>query len=272
VARGLERMRTYLSRRGLKTSTAALGGLLSVNLTSTEGAPLTEATVEHLLAVVRGQGTGPGWELAGRVHRRLAWRHALTLSGSVTIGFVVLTGGGWAVRDNLQPPLPASPPFRPADARVALLGREWSGVVVRAARLLTKYRQPLRAGDPRSVDYQGELNQIVADTVRISTDLSAAMQGGDERALLAEFLTVELSEVLALGDAQRAAVYALLRQKLAEGPSLVEAMRRLVQTKTTTGGTLRSWLSPRQQRRFARAYRADSLGLFAFVAAAVADK
>src|SRR5262249_23230144 len=271
VARGLDRIRLFLQRHGVTTSAAALTGLLGVNLTGAAETQLLQSTLASVKAALAGNTTIRSLTVANRIGRWLAWRQAGLVALPTAVGLLVIGGGGWLLQDNLTPALPPSPAFQLSDARVANVAHAWSRVVQQAAQLIRQSPPRPLAGDPRVAAYQREVDFIVAETVRLSKELDAIVQQGNDRTLLAEFLTVELTDTLDLGAGQKAAVYALLLQQLREGPSLLEGMQALVRAKAADAVTIRSWLSARQKRRFDRTYRADGLGLFTFAAAAAAS-
>jgi len=105
----------------------------------------------------------------------------------------------------------------------------------------------------------------VQDGQRIRTEFLATVPAGASAPQLAEFLTLELRESVGLNQAQQAAVFALLRDELASGPTVANGREALLRDKSIVGRRIRQWLSPRQRRKFDFTYREDFLALFTFV-------
>jgi hypothetical protein len=178
---------------------------------------------------------------------------ALLATGAGVVGFL-------AVR---QPAVPNVPPFRPSGPRVEALGHAWAQVQRQVAALKVNQIQGRGLGNTTA---------IVRETVRISSELDALLTPATERAVLAEFLTVELRETLHLSERQQAYVFHLIRERLAGNDSLLTAMKATLAVKAVVAGDIRSHLALMQRRRFDRTYGRDAFGFFAFLAAATAGK
>src|SRR5712692_1725437 len=152
-------------------------------------------------------------------------------------------------------PVPrAGASFQVSDVRIETLGRAWSQVVLRVASLFQKFPQPPAPTDPHYASYMADYNFVIAETVHISPELNALLQPADERIVLAQFLTVELGETLDLSARQKAAVFALVKDGLVRGATILEGMNAVAQAKRDFSIAIKAQLSRRQRTRFDRTY------------------
>jgi RNA polymerase sigma factor (sigma-70 family) len=257
VSRSLEKMRAFLERRGLKVGTTSIVGLLGADLAGAAQPRLIESTLHTLQAAAQGQGSG-GLVLADHAARALAWRSAAKAGLSIVTGLVLLLVGFLLWQQNR----PAAPAFQVSDPSIDTLGRAWAVMAQRVAFLTTFAQGRPPAGDPNRVAFDQANAFVQSETLRITTELSRFMESREQ---VAEFLTVELRENLGLTPRQQAEVFAQLRAQLSQGATAEEGMRTLWNSKKNFATSLRASLSPEQKQRFDQTYRADGLGLLAFV-------
>jgi len=274
VSRGIEKMKAFLQRRDVKVSVVALPAMFAAeSVRAAAGTQLVQSAMEAVQAAAHGKAVGgSSLLLADKAGDALAWRELVGAGTKILLGALLAGGSGFLYWANRKPALPANPAFQITDARVDVLGKAWSQVVLRVARLRQEFPRAPAGGDPRFGVYQRDYGLIVNETVRISGELDGLLQPGSDRTLMAEFLTIELREVLGLSEEQKAAAYALLRDQLAKDDSLLDALESLVQAKETLAATLREQLSFFQKRRFDAAYGVDGMGFLSFVVAAARDK
>ena len=264
VSRSLEKMRSFLERRGLKMGAAAFGALLTTNLVQRADTQLVEAAIHGVHAALHGQGaTSLSAHLAKAAAHALRRTLVLKLAGSSLAGLLLLGGATALVLDRSEPVVPVRAAFRVSDSRIDVLGTAWAKIAFRAAQLI-RVPVPPTPNDPTWVAYQQRLLAISRDGDGIRSAYLAAFPGGGSPSQLAEFLTVELRETAGLSAKQQAAVFSELWDELMQGGAGGQMNRVLLRDKAFVGTRIRSWLSPSQRRRFDYTYREDFLGLFTF--------
>jgi len=147
---------------------------------------------------------------------------ALLATGVGVVGFL-------AVR---QPAVPRWPAFRPSGPQVVTLGQAWAQVQRQVAALRVNQSPGRGIGNTAAT-------AIVKETVRISAELDALLTPATERAVLAEFLTVELRETLHLSERQQAYVFNLIRERLTGSDSLLTAMKVTLAAKAIVAEDIR---------------------------------
>jgi hypothetical protein len=152
-----------------------------------------------------------------------------------------------------------------SDPRLETLGRAWAVVVQRAAFVVSFPQGRPPAGNPNRAAYDQATAFVLAETTRISGELGRVLQSGRDRERLAEFLTVELRETLALDARQQAIAFAQLRARASQGANFKDGLQALSSSKAAFATSLRQGLSAEQRRRFEQTYRADGVGLLAYV-------
>ena len=273
LSRSVEKMKHFFERRGVRAAGAIIPAMLAANFAQSAEVRMVEAAIQAAHAAAQGKVIGGNsLLLADRVARLLAWRHVAGVGFQFVLPVLLVLGGGLAVWSEMRLAPPAGAAFQVSDARIETLGRAWSQVVLRVASLFQKFPQPPVPTDPRHASYLADYNFVIAETVRISTKLDALLQPADERIVLAQFLTVELGETLDLSARQKAAVFALLKDGLARGATILEGMKAVAQAKRDFSIAIKAQLSRRQQTRFDRTYGKDARGLFAFLSAATMGK
>ncbi len=263
VSRGLEKMRAYLQRHGVKIGTLAIGGLLGANLASAAGSTLVNVALVSIQAALKNPGTGclPA-QWADLFFKHMAWLRWVRGATGLFATLIFLGAGFWVwTAMNGFGSGPA--PFRVTDPQVERLGRDWALVMQRAAAVVQggAQRPPIPGEDPALGPTR---TFVMSETARISTELDGALQAGNERQRFAEFLTVELRETLALDARQQAATYAQLLRYLEQGNAFHDGVQLLCDAKPVFSATLRSALSKAQQQRFNQTYGANSIGLLTF--------
>jgi hypothetical protein len=197
---------------------------------------------------------------ANQILHELSRRKALSLALKSGAGMLLAGAGvgGFAVFH--EPATPALPPFRPSSPQVDTLGRAWAQVARQVAAVMNP--QALRRGA------NAQFAAITTESVRISAELVALQTPENERTILAEFLTIELRETLALSERQQAYVYSLFSGQLANGDSLLTACKAMLAAKATLAEDIRAHLTFLQKRRFDSTYGKTALGFLAYIAAA----
>jgi len=269
VSRGLEKMRHFLQKRGVKVGAVAIPAILGANLAATAGPAMLGTAWTGVQAALQGNAAGTtGLALAEQFIKTMALRQLIRLSSLVTLGVLLLGGGALLALNGTRGP----PAFRVSDPRLETLGRAWAAVVQRAAILAGFPQGGPPAGDPNRAAYDQARTFVLSETTRVSTELDQVVTASREREQVAEFLTVELRETLGLDERQQAAVRAQLREKLSQGPTFKDGLRALYNSKAAFATALRQSLSAEQLRRYDQSYRADGIGLLAFVALQLAEQ
>jgi hypothetical protein len=264
VSRSLDKMRAFLSHRGLKVAVPSITGLLAADLARAATPQLVEPALRTVQAALQGQAAAAKslW-LADHVARVMAWRAALTLGMAFTGLTVLLGGGAFLIWDRTRPAAVAAS-FQVSDNRLEVLGRAWAVVVQRAAFLAQFPQGRPPAGNPNRAAYDQARAFVLAETTRVSSELDRVLTDGREREQVAEFLTVELRETLGLDARQQADVFTQLRARLSQGPTFQDGLQALAGGKEAFAAELRPRLSAEQARRFNQTYGANAIGLLAF--------
>jgi RNA polymerase sigma factor (sigma-70 family) len=261
VSRGLEKMRCFLQRRGVKVGLVAIPAILGVNLAATAGPGLTGAAWTGVQAALHGKAAGTmGLALAEQFLKAVALRQLIRVSLLTALGVLLLGGGAFLALNGGRRP----PAFRVSDPRVETLGRAWAVVAQRAAFVVSFPQGRPPAGNPNRAVYDQATAFVLAETTRISGELGRVLQSGSDRERLAEFLTVELRETLGLDARQQTAVFAQLLALSSQGPTFKDGLQALSSSKGTFAATLRQGLSAEQSQRFDQTYGADARGLLVF--------
>jgi len=263
VTRGLEKMRRFLQRRGVKVGVIAIPAILGANLASAAGPGLPGAAWTGIQAALQGHAAGTtGLALAEQFLKAVALRQLVRLSSLAALG-VLLLGGGAFLALNMNSGR-GTPAFRVSDQRLDPLGRAWAAVVQRAAFLMGFPQGRPPAGNPNRAAYDQATTFVLTETTRVSTELNDVLQSGRDRELLSEFLTIELRETLGLDARQQADVFAQLHARVSQGPTFRDGLRALWSSKATFGLALRNSLSAAQRQRFDQTYGTNAIGVLAF--------
>jgi RNA polymerase sigma factor (sigma-70 family) len=264
VSRLLQKLRHYVTKRGLKISDVTLSGLLWSFWT-----PPAPASVMHsslrvvILPALHGKlSSGLAVTLASRNLRLLARRRWLLLGAKVALPLLLL-GGGWMSWVSFHGSWPHDP-------SIEALGKAWSVVVLRAAAAKQTYQRAPVPNTPEFQAYMNELQFVVKETDRISAQLQGRLKPGEDRRQLAEFLTVEMRETLGLNPAQQKQLFNYIREGLSKRATLKEAMQAMAQSTSAETSQVKAYLSPKQRQVFDRVYGADGLCLFQYLKVAPA--
>ncbi len=260
VSRSLEKMRAFLVKRGIKVPVTAIPGLLTAEWAHQAGAHVSQAAIQTAHALVKGKAAGgKAIALADHALRSLSWRSAFSLSLKLALPAVLIGSGLWATRELTRAPVE----FHVSDPRIENLGTAWAQLDVRVVTDRQKFL-PTPPTDPRYQEVIREATAISAETVRISAELAPLLNPPDDRARVAEFLTVELSETLTLDSPEKRAVYSWIRKRLSRGATLNDALKAMAQSTQAEAGEIKAMLSPSQRQVFDQTYGADGLGLFTY--------
>jgi RNA polymerase sigma factor (sigma-70 family) len=267
ISRSLKRMRRFLSRQGVRVSDTALSALLATRLIPPS---LPGHAVNSALHVIHaaGQGQLAGGDalmLAQRGLRLLTARGWAAMTAKLALPLVLLVGGGWASWSLAHAHDSTSVAFKPSDPRVEELGKAWSRVVIRTAAAKHRFAAIPGPNDPNFQAFTTELTFAVNETERISAQFYAGLNPAQEPEVLAEFLTVEMRETLALDTAQQSALLTFIRNALARGPTLKDSIKTMAQSAKTETTQIKALLSPSQRALYDRVYGADGLCLFQFI-------
>ncbi len=248
VARGLEKMRSFLQRRGVKVSGVAIPAILTADVVSAAGLSLVQTPFTIVQAALKTPVAGSkALVLAERFLRQALFRQ-FAHTGLTLALILSLVTGGTLMFARIRP---KPPPFRVSEPRIESLGRAWAQVVQRAAFLIVNFPRPPAQNDPRAAEYQQITAFVLSETTRISSELGTLLKPGAERLAMTEFLAVELIENLNLDARQSAEVFASLREPLSRGATWKDGLKALVEAKPALAAAIRSHL-----------YGADNRGLF----------
>jgi RNA polymerase sigma-70 factor (ECF subfamily) len=264
VARALEKIRAFLERRGHKVSVAFIRSTFGVKSAPAAHAQLVQAALVAVQAALEGK-TEPSASrlLAERVMRALAWRRFAVVGLPLLLSLLALGGSFLLLRDKMMPAPARAPPFPAADNRIERLAKDWSQVVQRAAFLMRFPQGGPPLGDANRAAYERAVALVRSETLRISSELHRVLGEGREHEQFAQFLTIELREVLGLDAVQEADVFAQLHWELSQGATFKDGVASLGSAKVAFGVTLRQRLSLEQQQRFDQTYGADASGVLA---------
>jgi RNA polymerase sigma factor (sigma-70 family) len=265
IERGLDKMRSYFARRGFHVAAALVPGLFVAAFPRRADAQAIQSVLSALQAAKSAGTTTASLLHANQLLEQISRRELLSIglkSGAALLVAGAGVGGYVAVH---EPSVPALPPFRPSGPQVDALGRAWAQVARQIAAIMAspQARQQTANAPPIS---------IFNETVRISTELEALRTPQTERAVMADFLTIELRQTLDLSERQQAYVFSLFQQQLANGDSVIAAMQMTYAAKDTLADKIRTHLSLLQRRRFDYTYGKDNRGFLSFLAVTTAGK
>jgi hypothetical protein len=259
VSRSLEKLRLFFSRRGIKTSDAALSGCLWALRAPSLPTDFVHSSLRVILGGARGKAGSGAAALAVRCLRLLTRREWFMVAARVLPLLLLVGAGVWLALLRLS-----FGGVGPNDSQMERLGKEWSVVVLRVAAAKHTY-QPVPA--PNTPPYQAlmkELQYAVDETARIQKEVEAALKPVQDREQMAQFLTVEMRETLKLDRAQQRKVFNYVRAKLSNGATLKQAMKTVGETTSTEAGEVKAFLSVKQRQVFDRVYGADGMCLFQY--------
>ena len=254
VSRSVAKLRAFLSKRGVKVSAAAVAGLLTAQFAS-DAAAQTLPSANAL-------------SLAAHATRLLRWRAALSISLKLTLALTLLLGGSWTWRQRLT----LSPSIVPAsDPRIEALAKNWSEMVLGIASVKQNLAT-IPANDPRFQALLTEVNSFASDATRIRNELSVLLTPPQERDQVAEFLTAEVGQTLKLDSSEKLALYSFVRDRLARGATLTDAMKVMARDIPAEAVQIKALLSQEQRKQFDSVYGVNGSGFFIYLKVATAGK
>jgi hypothetical protein len=117
-----------------------------------------------------------------------------------------------------------------------------------------------------------EVNAFAKDAAPIRDELDVLLTPPRERDQVAEFLTAEVSETLKLEPSERRAVFSFIRDRLARGATLTDAMKAMMRDIPAEAVQIKALLSPEHRHSFDAIYGADGSCLFVYLQIATAGK
>lgn len=270
VSRSVAKLRTFLMRRGVNVPVTALGGLLAARFAIEAKAQTLQSALQAAQAAIKGKvAAGNALALAERAARVLLWRSGAMLGMKLALAVLLIIGGAWATRELSSS---AAASFQVSNPQVESLGKAWAQLVLRVASMRRNFSAVPAPDDPRYATYMADLDFTLKETARISSEFDRLLVPSRERTLMAEFLSVELGETLDLSAREKAALFSFIRNGLAQGATLGDAMKAMVKATPTEAAQIKAMLSRSQRRRFDETYSADGSCLFTFLAVAAPGK
>jgi hypothetical protein len=259
VTRALDKMRGFLTRRGLKISGAAAIPALLTQSTRAADATLI-AGIMHSIGAAKTTSTSISLALATKAAALIQWKgRAVLVAKAACMVFLIATPPAIFILERKPPIATAASMPQPAPV-IAALGSQWAGVVRNVAKLIFR-PQPnsFEAIERFNADYA----KVVAESDRIVTSLNTTLDPQNERVQVAQFITVEVRENLNLNARQQAFVFQYVAKALNAAPTLKDGLNDLYTNRATHAQALLPILSIHQRLNFIHTYRRDGLGLFA---------
>jgi RNA polymerase sigma factor (sigma-70 family) len=251
VARGLEKMRGFFKRRGLKVSTATIPMVVSAGFLMAKGAGAADTGPSAVLAAVKGKAVSSNAAaMTVKAAKLLIWKKwmavATAFAASLTLGGAV-AGWFWV---NHKPAVPERTAFQINDPRILILGKSWNHVMQRAAIVRHEFPRTPRAEDSRVPALREENISLFRDRMALAWGLRSLDQEDGARILLPGYITCGLSELLEFNPAQQAFAFDIAQKFLPPGIKEEEASSILETNKPAMVGAIRDHLSIRQRWRF----------------------
>lgn len=260
VSRSLEKLRLYLSKRGIKLSDVALSGWLWTYRVPPVPTELVHASLRVILGAAHGTlGGGAAVAVAGRCLRLLTRREWFMMAAKLAPLPLLVGAGAW-----LSWARSSAHSIGPRDPQMETLGKAWSVVVLRAAAAKQTFQSVPAPNTPEFQAYMNELQFAVSETARIQAQVQAVLKPGEDRHQMAEFLTAEMRETLGLDGAQERRLFNYVREGLSKGATLNQAMKAMGQNTKTEVSQVKAFLSGKQRQAFDRVYGPDGLCLFQY--------
>lgn len=269
VSRSVAKLRAYLVKRGAKVPLAALAGLLTAQFAHDAAAQTLPTAIRAVQAAAEGKmGAGNALALVNHTARLLRWRAVIGLSLKLALSASLTMGGAWAALEWSSPPRSTVPA---SDPRIEALAKRWSAMVLQIAGVEKQFaRTPLN--DPRSQALLTEVNTFAQDAAPIRDDLNGLLTPLRERDQVAEFLTDEVGETLKLGPSERRAVFSFVKNRLARGATLTDAMKAMLSEIPAEAVQIKALLTPEHRKSFDSIYGGNGSGLFVYLKIATAGK
>ena len=257
VSRSLDKLRAFLSRRGAKVPVTALTGMLAAGAAR-------HAAAQTIPWPGAAKVAGRAKELADHAMRALWWRTIVARCLKVALVLLLVGGGFWAGREWQGRRGGAVQAF---DPRIESLGQAWSRMVLQFDGLKQR-AATMSPNDPGFQTLLTQMNSVGQESTRIRNELAPLLVPPRERDGVTEFLTAEVTATLNLDRSQRAAVHKIVRDRLARGATLKEAMANAAREIPAMAKEINAVLSREQRQRFDRIYGVDASGFFAYLKAA----
>jgi RNA polymerase sigma factor (sigma-70 family) len=258
IERGLEKLRSFFARRGFRIATGIMPGLFIAAFPRGADAQAVQTVLGGLHAAKTGVASTATLLQTKHLAQAISRRELLSIGLKSGVALLVAATGVGSYVAVHEPAVPALPPFRPSSPQVDALGRAWAQVARQIAAIMSdpQARQRVAITPPAN---------IVNETGRISSELGSLLTASrDDRAGMAEFLTIELRETLGLSPRQQAYVFSLFHQKFAPGNSFMNTLKEAIAAKDEIARQIRAHLSYLQQRRFDYTYGKNFLGFMSF--------
>ena len=261
VTRALEKMRSFLVRRGV-----VLGGTAAVSSCLVESAKagpadLCSNVVASVTAAAAGKGTSIAALLASLTLSSLWKRQFLVLALKVGIGLAVVSPVSWWMYNQSNTTHALRPPARPRAApTIALLATQWSGLMMQAAALNQSAPPPGNATATES--YQARLNALYSESSRVMGELYNVLSTNQAQPALAEFFSLELTETLKLNQSQQSTVSNLVSSVIPANQDAMAGFSAVDANRNRMVPQIRGLLDAAQTQRFDSIYRPDGLALF----------
>jgi len=266
VSRSLDKLRAFLTRRGAKVPVTVIAGLLTAQFAREAGAETLQSAIQGAQAAAKGKiAAGKALTLADRAMRLLRWRSAVGLSLKLGLTLLILAGGGWALRE-WNGSRQAAQAF---DPRVEALGKASSRMVLQFASLKQRIAT-IRPDNPGFQALLAEVNTIGQESNPIREQLQVLLTPPQDRERMAEFLTAEVAETLNLTTAEKLGVLSLVRNRLAQGTTLKDAIKAMAGDIPAIAIQVKALLTPDQRQRFDTIYSRDASGFFTYLRAMAA--
>lgn len=266
IERGLEKMRSFFARRGFRVAAGIVPGLFVAAFPRGAEAQAVQAVLSGMHAAKAAGAATASLTDANQLLQELSRRKLLSMGLKGAAGLLVAGAGIGAAIVLHEPAVPPNlTAFRPSNPQVDALGRAWANVARQVAAIMS---DPKAQQQFATVPPSGILNE----TMRIAAELNSLLTPATERIIMADFLTIEMREILDLSERQQAYVFSLFREPLANGDSLLTGLKAILAAKMTLADKIRRHLTLFQKRRFNYTYGEDALGFLSFVAAITAGK
>jgi RNA polymerase sigma factor (sigma-70 family) len=258
IERGLEKMRSFFARRGFRIATGIVPGLFVAAFPRGAEAQAVQTVLGGLHAAKTGAASTATLLHAKQLAQAISRRELLSIGLKSGAALLVAAAGVGSYVAVHEPAVPSLPPFRPSSPQVDALGRAWAQVARQIAAIMSDPQARQRAATNPPAN-------IVNETGRVSSELGSLLTASsDDRAAMAEFLTIELRETLRLSPRQQAYVFSLFHQKFAPGDSFMNTLKEAIATKDEIATKIRAHLSYLQQRRFDYTYGKNFDGFMSF--------
>jgi RNA polymerase sigma factor (sigma-70 family) len=269
VSRSLAKLRAFLTRRGAKVPMTALAGLLTAQFARETAVQASPSALHGAQAAAQGKlAEGNALALANRAARLLGRRSAIGFSLKLALAGILVIGGA---RAWLEWSIPRRSTVQVSDPRIEALGQRWSVMVLRIASVKKEFAQT-SLNDPRFQTLLAQVNSFAEDAAPIRDELNVLLTPPHERDQVAEFLAAEVVATLKLDASERRAMFSLVRDRLARGATLTDAMKAMAGDIPAEADQIKALLSLDHRQSFDSIYGAEGSCLFVYLRIATAGK